>query len=313
METRLNQFGEIVEDGNCPSCQKPLKEEWVACPHCGTSLGGAVARVSSRYELHGRGPRQSTLPRRTIAPVTLRELESWAYSRNGLNYNDMDAAHWARKQLPFFEEHDFELFKQLKSWAYSRNGLNYNDMDAAHWARKQLPFFEEHDFELFKQLKSWAYSRNGLNYNDMDAAKWAFQALSQAYAGEDIEEIMFQAKEQRSSGGCFISSAVTTSLNLPDDCRELNTLRRFRDTYMTRTTERRLEVEQYYRIAPGIVESIAQRADAQQIWQSLWASHLAPAIAAIERGDNDCAYSIYRGMVDSLSYFLETSSRKQPR
>ena len=274
METRLNQFGEIVEDGNCPSCQKPLKEEWVACPHCGTSLGGAVARVSSRYELHGRGPRQSTLPRRTIAPVTLRELESWAYSRNG---------------------------------------LNYNDMDAAHWARKQLPFFEEHDFELFKQLKSWAYSRNGLNYNDMDAAKWAFQALSQAYAGEDIEEIMFQAKEQRSSGGCFISSAVTTSLNLPDDCRELNTLRRFRDTYMTRTTERRLEVEQYYRIAPGIVESIAQRADAQQIWQSLWASHLAPAIAAIERGDNDCAYSIYRGMVDSLSYFLETSSRKQPR
>ena len=103
--------------------------------------------------------------------------------------------------------------------------------------------------------------------------------------------------------GCFISTAVVSNFNLPDDCRELNILRRFRDTYMRCTPERQQEVEEYYRIAPGIVEAVSQRADASDIWRALWASHLAPAIAAIECGDDDRAHSIYRDMVASLSHY----------
>jgi hypothetical protein len=229
-----------------------------------------------------------------------------------LNYCRGDATNWAQSQLPFFQGHDFDLFKRLKSWAESGAGLNYCRVDATNWAQSQLPFFEEHDFDLFKPLKSWAESGAGLNYCRVDATNWALQAVSKASDGADVDEIKERAKEQRSSGGCFISTAITSSLGLPDDCRELNTLRRFRDTCMARTPEGRLEVERYYQIAPRVVESISQRPDAAAIWRCLWTSHLAPAIAAIEHGDHDRAYGIYRNMVVSLERFFEPVNVERP-
>lgn len=230
MATRLNQFGEIIDDGNCPSCHKPLEEEWVACPHCGASLTSEAASAVPRRDPRDGIPRQSISSRRLFSPTTLRELEAWARSSDGLNYNLEGAANWA---------------------------------------------------------------------------------LQRVSASADIEEIKQRAKEQRSSGGCFISTVVTSSLGLPDDCRELKTLRRFRDTYMKSTPERRQDVAHYYRIAPGIVESISQYPDAPDIWHSIWTSHLAPAIAVIKRGDNDRAYAIYHDMVDSLARLLEPTRTEQ--
>lgn len=105
--------------------------------------------------------------------------------------------------------------------------------------------------------------------------------------------------------GCFISTAISSSLGFPDDCHELNILRRFRDTYMRSASDRQQEVERYYRIAPTIVETISQRPDAPDICRGLWTSHLAPAIAAIEHGNDDRAHVIYRDMVQSLTHFYE--------
>lgn len=205
----------------------------MACPHCGVSLTSGTASVLCRHEPRDRVPLQRISSRRSSSPTTLRELESWANSGDGLNYN-----------------------------------------------------------------------REG-------AANWALQVVSKASTGADIEEIKQRAKEQRSSRTCFISTVVTSSLGLPDDCRELNILRRFRDTYMRSTPERQQAVELYHRIAPGIVESISRRPDASTIWRSLWTSHLAPAIAAIECRDDDKAYGIYRDMVKSLARFLETGNEER--
>jgi len=353
MGTRFNQFGEIVDPANCPECHKPLKEEWVACPHCGTPLGPTAESNSS-----GSSARRGVSPGHATASITptgrrasLGELESWAYSSegfdhnrenaeswaraqlpffenhdfalfrrlrdwayspDGFDYNRENAASWARAQLPFFEDHDFALFKRLRDWAYSPDGFDYNRENAASWARAQLPFFEDQDFALFKRLRDWAYSPDGLNHNRENAANWALTAVRQANGGADVEEIKERAKAQRSSGGCFISTAITSCLGLPDDCRELNALRRFRDTCMARSPEGRLEVERYYQIAPRIVESISQHPDAAGIWRSLWTSHLGPAIAAIEHGDHDRAYGIYRNMVLSLERFLEPVNVERP-
>lgn len=216
---QLNKYGELIEGTDCPGCGASLKEEWVACPYCGARL-----IHGNQTDARDRIPQGSVSPRRSVAPVTLHELESWAYSGDGLNYD-----------------------------------------------RK-------------------------------DAARWALQALSQADASADIGEIKLQAKQQRSAGGCFISTAVTTSLKLPDDCR---------DTYMKSAPERELDVEQYYRIAPGIVKYITQRPDAPKIWHGLWLTHLEPAIAAIERGDSAEAHRIYRDMFEFLLRFIEPIERRQ--
>lgn len=101
--------------------------------------------------------------------------------------------------------------------------------------------------------------------------------------------------------GCFISTAAAASLGLPDDCMELNTLRRFRDTYMTQSPDLRREVAHYYEIAPIIVESILSLPSAPTIWQNLWQMYLAPAIAAIKSGECAEAHRIYRAMVVYVS------------
>ncbi len=58
------------------------------------------------------------------------------------------------------------------------------------------------------------------------------------------------------SSGCFLTSACVEYLGKDDDCAELTALRKFRDSYMKSTEEGKKLVEEYYSVAPKIVESI---------------------------------------------------------
>lgn len=44
---KLNKYGEI-EDAACSECGKPIKIEWVACPHCGVTLKELVKAKKPR-------------------------------------------------------------------------------------------------------------------------------------------------------------------------------------------------------------------------------------------------------------------------
>ena len=59
-----------------------------------------------------------------------------------------------------------------------------------------------------------------------------------------------------SGGGCFLTSACVEYLGKSDGCEELTALRAFRDNYMKKTDEGIRLVEEYYSIAPAIVEKI---------------------------------------------------------
>ncbi len=257
------QYGE-TEKRSCAQCKKTVEATWVACPHCGHSLGGVNNPSSPK---HGRSVNNNQ------ASVSREELLKWAKSATGLGM--------------------------------------FTDEDAEYWVDKNEYFFEEYDFKLFKRLYAHAISL-GFSHRRIEAAEWTMQKMLEGETEATEEEL----KEEMTAGykkrGCFISTAVVSNFNLPDDCRELNILRRFRDTYMRCTLERQQEVEEYYRIAPGIVEAVSQRADASDIWRALWVSHLAPAIAAIECGDDDRAHSIYRDMVASLSHLLEPAGVGHP-
>ncbi len=58
------------------------------------------------------------------------------------------------------------------------------------------------------------------------------------------------------SNGCFLTSACVEYLGKADDCEELTALRKFRDNYMKSTEEGKKLVEEYYAVAPQIVERI---------------------------------------------------------
>jgi hypothetical protein len=71
---------------------------------------------------------------------------------------------------------------------------------------------------------------------------------------------------------------------------------------MRETPEMAAEVEEYYEIAPKICAAInaAGAEDASEKYTAIWEESLKPAFAALNRGDNQKAYDIYKGMVLEL-------------
>lgn len=102
-----------------------------------------------------------------------------------------------------------------------------------------------------------------------------------------------------SSGGCFLTSACVGHLGKADDCTELTTLRRFRDTYMKGTEERNALVTEYYAVAPKIVECIDASADKDAIYDDIYGV-ITDCIGLINGGDNAAAQQRYVNMVNGL-------------
>lgn len=101
------------------------------------------------------------------------------------------------------------------------------------------------------------------------------------------------------SGGCFITTAVCQSRNLPDDCEELTILRKFRDEYM-KPSELNREVEEYYLIAPKICKSIDSHSDSSKIYDEIYERWIKKSVTAVKNGEFENAHNIYKKMVLSL-------------
>ena len=99
------------------------------------------------------------------------------------------------------------------------------------------------------------------------------------------------APVQSDGGGCYITTAICKMLGLPDDCYQLQTLRKFRDSYMQETPERIRMVQKYYAYAPDVVRHLTDTD-----LKVLLHDYLFPAIRAIEYGDNDRALFLYKQM-----------------
>ena len=100
-------------------------------------------------------------------------------------------------------------------------------------------------------------------------------------------------RSNNASGGisCFLTTACCEYKGLPDDCEELEILRAFRDKHVPTD-----EVEEYYRIAPEIVDKIKGRPDKLEvIWDTVRS-----CVVDIQHGEFDNAHSKYRDMVTNL-------------
>ncbi|MBQ7895866.1 MAG: hypothetical protein IJ364_04850 [Oscillospiraceae bacterium] len=107
-------------------------------------------------------------------------------------------------------------------------------------------------------------------------------------------------KAQDSSGGCFLTSACVEAKGLPDDCRELTVLRRFRDEYLHTLPEGEAEIAEYYDVAPKIVTTIEGREDSLAIFLDIYDNLVIPCVKHIENGRNNEAHKHYRDLVQQL-------------
>jgi hypothetical protein len=81
----------------------------------------------------------------------------------------------------------------------------------------------------------------------------------------------------------------------PDDCHELETLRRFRDQHLLTTQEGRALVDHYYKVAPDIAERLNQRRELEGVW-----TVVTQCVQAVDEHRFDDATQLYLAMVRSL-------------
>ena len=96
---------------------------------------------------------------------------------------------------------------------------------------------------------------------------------------------------------CYITTATMAATGNSDDSSyELTTMRKFRDEFMKATPAGKELIANYYEVAPKVVAKLNNREDAKEVYANIYHRYLAPAIAAIETGNNYAALSIYREM-----------------
>lgn len=148
-------------------------------------------------------------------------------------------------------------------------------------------------------------------------ALWDYGADLKKSAGDDLEQQAMAnyymslakcygyqppqpEKKPEPSSGCFITSAVCESFGKPDDCYELTAFRTFRDSWLKDQPGGEALIEEYYRIAPGIVSQIDSQPDRQAIYQSIWETYLVPCLRYIESEQFEQCKQSYESMVNDL-------------
>lgn len=102
------------------------------------------------------------------------------------------------------------------------------------------------------------------------------------------------------NGGCFITEACCRSMGNPDDCYELQTFRNFRDKWLKKESDGAALIDEYYSIAPKIVESINSKENSSDIYLNIWNTYLSVCLHDIEKQDYKSCKERYISMVEEL-------------
>lgn len=101
-------------------------------------------------------------------------------------------------------------------------------------------------------------------------------------------------KSRDKKSGCFLTTAACEHKGLPDDCRELQVLRAFRDTHLLPSIKGRELVERYYAIAPRIASCLTGQ-QAEKVW-----GVVQECVTLIDAGDCERAVRHYQALVLEL-------------
>lgn len=109
-----------------------------------------------------------------------------------------------------------------------------------------------------------------------------------------------------SSSGCFLTSACCKAKNLPDDCNELQSLRRFRDNILANMTDGKKMIDFYYAQAPRIVKQIDSSEEPLKIYEEIYLN-IQSALKEIDEKHYERAVIKYLYMM----YIADIKSRKE--
>ena len=117
-------------------------------------------------------------------------------------------------------------------------------------------------------------------------------AMANAAAEEAASVAAAEGAASIGGSWCFLTTAVCEYQGKPDDCYELQTLRKFRDSWLKENHPG--DIETYYAHAPAIVTKIKALPNAAELFDKMYYSYILPAVNSIAVGDNKAAYFTYR-------------------
>ena len=116
---------------------------------------------------------------------------------------------------------------------------------------------------------------------------------------------------KRDSDGCFLTSACCNYKGLPDDCKELTVLRHFRDNYLRKLDSGEAIINEYYRIAPTIVERIDASDDKENVYCGIYET-IIKCVELYEKEEYKIILELYMQMVNNLKEkYIEGISKNE--
>lgn len=104
--------------------------------------------------------------------------------------------------------------------------------------------------------------------------------------------------------GCFITTAICEYFDKEDDCYELTTLRKFRDNWLKNQYDGIYLIEEYYDIAPNLVERLNSLSIKDNVYHKLWYEYINICLKMIEEEKYQECKLKYIEMVNYLKKYL---------
>ena len=126
------------------------------------------------------------------------------------------------------------------------------------------------------------------------------------YGDYSDRRIAYNMTESSLGSGCFITTACIESRGLPVDCYELETLRKFRDNWVSKHENGSAEIKIYYDIAPKIVEKLNHLPNSKEIYEKIYQKVVLECVRFIEEGREQEAYSLYKNASFDLKNYTDS-------
>lgn len=200
--------------------------------------------------------------------------------KNFIARYDLDGKSWLYDQNPF---------------SYSRSNVKLNDL-AAKIEKENIQTLGGELIDLEGKL-------TGEAGKPVMSIKTSLKGLPALYkVHQNLEQKLFQSYKAKKCKleepfECFLTTACCQTIGLPDDCFELETLRRFRDQVLINLPGGREEIETYYKIAPALINEVNARPNAQAVWLQSYYAYILPAAIMARLGLNKAAHSHYKKLL----------------
>lgn len=99
---------------------------------------------------------------------------------------------------------------------------------------------------------------------------------------------------------CYVTTAVCLSLGKDENCREISLLKHYRDTFLIAESDGKKLIDEYYDIAPTIVNRINKCADAKETYKMIYKNYISPCIDLIDENRLLDCKELYIRMMQSL-------------